>query len=88
MPFTFAVPRKNTETLLEGIKLVFEFFGGVPKSVTFTMTSFQFKIPWKDDCEKCYLNVMMAYYVFYMDFCNRVSDNEKGLVEGLVDRLV
>lgn len=85
MPFVFAAPRKNAETFLEGIKLAFEFFGGVPKRVIFDNDKVAVQKSYgKTAVSQSYLHAMMAHYVFHMDFCNRASGNEKGLVEGLV----
>ena len=85
MPYVFAAPRKNAETFLEGIKRAFDFFGGVPKRLIFDNDKVAvLKNHGKSAITQSYLQTMMAHYVFNIDFCNRASGNEKGLVEGLV----
>jgi len=85
MPYVFAAPRKNAETFLEGIRRAFEFFGGVPKRLIFDNDKVAvLKNYGKSAVTQSYLQSMMAHYVFTIDFCNRASGNEKGLVEGLV----
>lgn len=85
MPFVFTAPRKNMETFLEGIKRAFEFFGGVPYKVIFDNDKVAVKRGFGKNAEnQPYLAAMAAHYAFRMEYCNRSSGNEKGLVEGLV----
>lgn len=85
MPFVFAAPRKNMESLLEGLKLAFEFFGGVPQRVIFDNDRVAVKSGFgKNAQSQSYLTAMTAHYAFQMEYCNRYSGNEKGLVENLV----
>lgn len=85
MPFVFAAPRKNMETLLEGLRRALEFFGGTPKRVVFDNDRVAVKSGFgKNAQSQSYIMAMMAHYAFQMDYCNRESGNEKGLVENLV----
>lgn len=85
MPFVFAAPRKNMETLLEGLRRAFEFFGGTPQRVVFDNDRVAVKSGFgKNAQSQTYITAMIAHYAFRMDYCNRESGNEKGLVENLV----
>ena len=85
MPFVFAAPRKNMETLLEGLQRAFEFFGGVTQRVIFDNDRVAVKSGFgKNAQNQTYLTAMTAHYAFRMEYCNRQSGNEKGLVENLV----
>lgn len=85
MPFVFTAPKKNMETFLEGLRRAFEFFGGVPQRVIFDNDRVAVKSGFgKNAQSQTYLQAMVAHYAFQMEYCNRQSGNEKGLVENLV----
>ena len=84
--FTQAFPSQNQECLLEGMKRVFEYIGGVPIRLRFdNMTTAVAHV--KEGTERVLTDGFtrfMLHYRFQADFCNPASGNEKGNVENKV----
>jgi transposase len=86
MGFTQVFKGENQECLLEGMKRVFEYIGGVPLRIrTDNMTSAVVRILSGTDRELSDgFQKFKLHYRFETDFCNPASGNEKGNVENKV----
>lgn len=84
-PFVRAYRRQNSESFLDALVRMLEYYGGTPRKVIFDNA----KIAVKDGfgaharSQDTYA-ALAAHYGFEAIFCNPASGNEKGLVEGLV----
>jgi transposase len=81
-----AFPRECTESFQEGHKRAFEFFGGVPKRISYDNSRVAIsKITGSRDREltRKFLR-LQSHYLFEAHFCLVRRANEKGKVEGLV----
>lgn len=84
--YTLLFKSENQECLLEGLKIIFEHTGGVPKAIWFDNMSTvvkKIKENGKRDLTEGFLRFMM-HYGFESNFCNASSGNEKGSVENKV----
>jgi len=84
--FLQAFPRECTETFLEGHRRAFEFFGGVPRRISYDNTAIavievlkgrERKLTWE------FLR-LQSHYLFQEHFCLVRRANEKGHVERLI----
>jgi transposase len=86
VPFVCAFSSEKVEAFLEGHKLAFEWFGGVPHGVRYdnpkTAVTKILAGPMRD--EHHLLSSLRAHYLFDSDFCRPGEPNEKGGVENLV----
>ena len=84
--YTQVFPSQNQECLLEGLKRIFEYCGGVPARLRFdNMTTAVAQV--LKDGERTLtdgFSRFMLHYRFQADFCNPASGNEKGNVENKV----
>ena len=79
-------PSQNQECLLEGLKRIFEYMGGVPTRIRFDNMSTAVVQVLKGG-ERILTDGFyrfMLHYRFQADFCNPASGNEKGNVENKV----
>ena len=77
---------QNQECLLQGLKNIFEYIGGVPVSITFdnpTTIVIKIKEHGNRELTGIFTNFKL-HYNFTSIFCNPNSGNEKGSVEGKV----
>jgi len=80
-----AFERECTETFWEGHVRAFEFFGGVPKRITYDNTTVAVsKILGKERRLTQGFLQLKSHYLFQHHFCRVARGNEKGVVEGLV----
>lgn len=80
-----AFERECTETFWEGHVRAFEFFGGVPKRITYDNTTVAVsKILGKERRLTQGFLQLKSHYLFAHHFCRVARGNEKGVVEGLV----
>jgi transposase len=85
--FVMAFERECTETFWEGHVQAFEFFGGVPRRITYDNTKVAVsKIlgGGKDRRLTQGFLQLKSHYLFNHHFCRVARGNEKGVVEGLV----
>ena len=84
--FMQVFPSQNQECLLEGMKRIFEYIGGVPTRLRFdNMPTAVAQV--KEGTERVLADGFtrfMLHYRFQADFCNPYSGNEKGNVENKV----
>ena len=84
-PFVLAYRRQNEESFLDALVRVFEYFGSVPRRVIFDNGRVAVKDGFGAHARKqAGYTALVAHYGFEAIFCNPASENEKGLVEGLV----
>jgi transposase len=84
--FCCVFPRECTEAFMEGHRLAFEFFGGVPKRISYDNSRIAVtKIIGKRerDLTREFLR-LKSHFLFESHFCLVRRPNEKGQVEGLV----
>jgi transposase len=84
--FCCVFPRECSETFLEGHRRAFEFFGGVPRRISYENTKTAVaKIVGqrKRELARDFLR-LQSHYLFDCHFCLVRRPNEKGQVEGLV----
>ena len=84
--FCCIFPRECSETFLEGHRRAFEFFGGVPRRISYdnTKTAVARIIgKRKRELTRDFLR-LQSHYLFDSHFCLVRRPNEKGQVEGLV----
>lgn len=85
MPFVIAYRRQNSESFLDALVKMFEYFGGTPKTVIFDNAKIAVKDGFGANAKATdSYAALAAHYCFEPVFCNIASGNEKGLVEGLV----
>lgn len=85
MPFVVAYRRQNSESFLDALITMFEYFGGTPKQVIFDNAKIAVKDGFGANAKATdSYAALAAHYGFEPVFCNIASGNEKGLVEGLV----
>ncbi len=79
-------PSQNQECLLEGMKRIFEYIGGVPTRIRFDNMSTAVAQILEGTERKLTdgFTRFMLHYRFEADFCNPASGNEKGNVENKV----
>ena len=83
--FVQAFERECTETFWEGHVQAFEFFGGVPRRITYDHTKVAVsKILGKERLLTRGFLQLKSHYLFGHHFCHVRRGNEKGVVEGLV----
>ena len=83
--FVMAFERECTETFWEGHVRAFEFFGGVPKRITYDNTKVAVsKILGKERRLTQGFLQLKSHYLFDHHFCRVARGNEKGVVEGQV----
>ncbi len=84
--FVAVFPSQRYESLLEGHRMAFEFFGGVTKKVIYDNLKTAVKEGWGKHVtqEQQPFKLLKAHYAFESVFCNIGKGNEKGLVENLV----
>ncbi len=81
--YTQVFPSQNQECLLEGMKRIFEYIGGVPQHIKFDNMSAavaQVLEGTERTLTEGFLRFML-HYRFQADFCNPASGNEKGNAE-------
>lgn len=84
-PFVAAYRRQNSESFLEELTLVFQYFEGIPKHLIFDNAKVAVKGGFGVHAKKqAGYAALSAHYGFEAIFCNAASGNEKGPVEGLV----
>lgn len=84
-PFVAAYRRQNSESFLDALVKMFEYFGGTPKRVIFDNAKVAVKDGFGANARVTeHYAALSAHYGFEPVFCNIASGNEKGLVEGLV----
>ncbi len=84
--FCSVFPRECTEAFMEGHRLAFEFFGGVPRRISYDNSKIAVaKIIGKREREltREFLR-LKSHFLFKSHFCLVRRPNEKGQVEGLV----
>lgn len=84
--FICAFPRECTEAFLEGHRRAFEFFGGVPKRISYDNTKVAVKAhtgPRERELTDSFLR-LKSHYLFASHFCLVRRANEKGHVENLI----
>jgi transposase len=81
-----AFPRECTETFLEGHRLAFEFFGGVPRRISYDNSAIAVIEVLKGRERKLTKEFLrlQSHYLFLEHFCLVRRANEKGHVERLV----
>ena len=80
-----ACRRQNEESFLEVLVRAFQYFGGVPRQVIFDNGKAAVKDGFGAHARKqSGYAALSVYYSFEAIFCNPASENEKGLVEGLI----
>lgn len=83
--FVMAFERECTETFWEGHVRAFEFFGGVPRRITYDNTTVAVsKILGKERRLTQGFLQLKSHYLFDHHFCRVARGNEKGVVEGQV----
>ena len=87
VPFVRAFPSERTEAFLEGHRLAFEWFGGVPSECLYdnlktAVTKIIKGSPDREETKQ--FSSLRSHYLFDSQFCNVRSGNEKGAVENLV----
>ena len=84
--FVMAFPRECTETFLEGHVLAFDFFGAVPRRITYDNTKVCVSkiIGSRDRKLTTAFEHLLSHYLFDYHFCLVRRANEKGVVEGIV----
>lgn len=84
-PFAAAYRKQNTESFLDALVRMFNYFGGVPKHVIFDNARVAVKQGYGRQAKaQDKYKALASHYGFEPVFCNPASGNEKGLVEGLV----
>ncbi len=86
-PFVMAFERECTETFWEGHVQAFEFFGGVPRRITYDNTKVAVAQIMGDGKERRLTQGFLqlkSHHLFDHHFCRVARGNEKGVVEGLV----
>jgi len=84
--FCCVFPRECTETFLEGHRRAFEFFGGVPKRISYDNSKIAVSRiigPRRRELTQAFLR-LVSHYLFASHFCLIRRPNEKGQVEGLI----
>jgi len=82
-----AFEREGTETFWEGHVRAFEFFGGVPRRITYDNTKVAVSQILQQGKERWLTRGFLqlkSHYLFKHHFCRVARGNEKGVVEGLV----
>ena len=84
--FIQAFPRECTETFLEGHRMAFEFFGGVPKRISYDNSAIAVIEVLKGRERKLTKEFLrlQSHYLFLEHFCLVRTPNEKGHVERLI----
>lgn len=83
--FVAAYRRQNSESFLDALVKMLEYFGGTPKRVIFDNAKVAVKDGFGANARATdTYAALAAHYGFEPVFCNIASGNEKGLVEGLV----
>ncbi len=84
--FIQAFPRECTETFLEGHRRAFEFFGGVPRRISYDNSAIAVIEVLKGRARKLTREFLrlQSHYLFQEHFCLVRRANEKGHVERLV----
>lgn len=85
--FVMAFERECTETFWEGHVQAFEFFGGVPRRITYDNTKVAVSRILGGGRERRLTQGFLqlkSHYLFAHHFCRVARGNEKGVVEGLV----
>lgn len=84
--FIQAFPRECTETFLEGHRLAFEFFGGVPRRISYDNSAIAVIEVLKGRERKLTKEFLrlQSHYLFQEHFCLVRTPNEKGHVERLI----
>lgn len=84
--FVQAFPAERQEMMFEGHRRAFEFFGGVPLSITYDNLKSAVKkvLKGRNREEQREFAAFRAQCLFESDFCNRAAPWEKGGVENMV----
>jgi len=84
--FVIAFPRECTESFLEAHVRAFDFFGGVPKRISYDNTRIAVTKIFTNHKRKhtAEFKRIISHYLFEPHFCNVRRPNEKGIVEGSV----
>jgi len=85
-PFVMVFPHERQEAFFEGHRQAFEFFGGIPQTLTYDnlKTAVKKVLTGHNRTEQNSFSALKAHYLFDSIFCNVAKGNEKGKVEGLV----
>lgn len=85
-PFVQAFSNERQEAFLEGHRQAFEYFGGIPQTVTYDNLKSAVKkvLIGHNRVEQDSFVALRTHYLFDSIFCNPAKGNEKGLVEGFV----
>ncbi len=84
--FVKAYDRECTETFWDGHVQAFQFFGGVPRRITYDnsrITTSKIVGPRRRELTQGFLQ-LVSHYLFRYHFCLVRRANEKGVVEGLI----
>ena len=86
VPFVWAFRTEKLEAFLEGHRLAFEWFGGVPKDLLYDnpKTAVVKILSGPEREEHQVFSSLRAHYLFNSHFCAPGKGNEKGSVENLV----
>lgn len=86
LPFVMAFPHEQQEALFAGHRAAFEFWGAVPRALTYDnlTTAVQRVLTGHSRTEQAAFVGLRMTYLFEAVFCNRASGHEKGNVENLV----
>ena len=84
--FVMAFPNERQEAFFEGHKEAFEFFGGIPGSITYDnlKTAVKKVLTGHNRIEQDFFVALRTHYLFDSIYCNIAKGNEKGKVEGFV----
>lgn len=81
---------KNVHCILQGLKNIFEYIGGVPNQITFDNESSIVKFLGEKITKRVENDLFLRFknhYDFRVEYCNTHSPNQKGHVEGKVGYL-
>lgn len=81
---------KNVHCILQGLKSIFEYIGGVPNQITFDNESSLVKFLGEKITKRVENDLFLRFknhYDFRVEYCNTHSPNQKGHVEGKVGYL-
>lgn len=81
---------KNVHCILQGLKSIFEYIGGVPNQITFDNESSLVKFLGEKITKRVENDLFLRFknhYDFRVEYCNTNSPNQKGHVEGKVGYL-
>lgn len=84
--FVVAFPHERQEAFFEGHRLAFEFWGGIPKVISYDNLATAVKkiLTGRDRIEQEAFVALRTHYLFDSHFCDPGEPHEKGSIENLV----